>query len=53
MYIKDLQESKYNEISNVKAFSNVKAYKATIYMIFLPMLPLRWCSSTIRTKKGR
>ena len=52
-YIKDLQESKYNEILNVKAFSNIKAYKATIYMTFLPMLPLRSCSSTIRTKKWK
>ena len=34
IYIKDLQESKYNEILNVKAFSNIKAYKATIYMSF-------------------
>ena len=53
IYIKDLQESKYNEILNVKAFSNIKAYKATIYMSFLPMLPLRSCSSTIRTKKRK
>ena len=29
-----MQESKYNEILNVKAFSNIKAYKATIYMSF-------------------
>ena len=53
VYIKDLQESKYNEILNVKAFSNIKAYKASIYMSFLPMLPLRSCSSTIRTKKRK
>ena len=53
VYIKDLQESKYNEILNVKAFSNIKAYKATIYMSFLSMLPLRSCSSTIRTKKRK
>ena len=53
IYIKDVQESKYNEILNVKAFSNIKAYKATIYMSFLPMLPLRSCSSTIRTKKRK